>query len=340
MDSLARYAYGRIEDLNAMPTAIAGLLSTPIPEKLWHYTSIEAFQKIVLSKRVYATDPRYLNDREEFIHARKIVGQILEESPDLDASGFLYKQFLSKAALLGFDSGPLADVQVFIACFSAAEDQLGQWRGYSHGSCGVSLGFDLSSFRPPPDSDTLVCFAPCVYDPAEKRELLLDALHHVKDEIAGYRERIFKLACEKDPHNASAPDKEDVVKAFLDANSHLRAPVSDLAVAATKTRVACLRMAALLKNSAFEEENEWRLVLPTLLTQQEAMKNPPQYRVGKTALIPYIAHPFSADIPFPLADVILGPGSDDNSVFAAERFLKSQNLNIKPRLSAVPYRAS
>jgi hypothetical protein len=46
----------------------------------------------------------------------------------------LDKDFLSKGVLLGFDSGPLAEVQVFVTCFSAAEDQLSQWRGYSHGS--------------------------------------------------------------------------------------------------------------------------------------------------------------------------------------------------------------
>jgi hypothetical protein len=61
---------------------------------------------------------------------------------------------------------------------------------------------------------------------------------------------------------------------------------------------------------------------------------------AQAVLTPYIAHPFSASIPFPRVDVILGPGSDDNAVFAAERFLKSQNLNIKPRVSAMPYRAS
>jgi hypothetical protein len=220
-----------------MSSPVADLLSAPIPEKLWHYTSIEVFQKIVLSKRVYATDVRYLNDREEFIHARKIVGGILKESPELDASGFLYKDFLSKAVLLGFDSGPLAEVQIFVTCFSAAEDQLSQWRGYSHGSGGVSLGFDLRCFRPPADSDTLVCFAPCVYDPAQKKALLLDALHHVKDEIVGYRERIFKLACEQDSRNVTAPDKKDVVMAFLHANPRFKAPHADLEGAANRTRV-------------------------------------------------------------------------------------------------------
>jgi hypothetical protein len=322
-----------------MSSPIAELLNTPIPKKLWHYTSILGFREIVSNKSIFATDVRFLNDREEFIHARKIVSEVLAQTPELDEGGFLNKEFLAKAVMLGFDSGPLANTQVFVACFSAAEDQLGQWRGYSQASSGVSLGFDLRAFRPPANSDTLVSFAPCVYDTTKKEKLLLDALHHVKDEIAGYRERMFRLACELDPHKRTSSNRETVVKEFLDAHPELRAPVEEFQVAVVKTRVDCMRIAALLKNSAFEEENEWRLVLPTLLKPQTPMKNPPQFRVAKTTLVPYIAHPFSA-VPLPLVDVILGPGSDENALFAAQRFLKSQGLEIEPRLSKVPYRAS
>ena len=70
-----------------------------------------------------------------------------------------------------------------------------------------------------------------------------------------------------------------------------------------------------------------------------------RFRVEKTTLVPYVAHPFSWDDTvaaesLPLVDIILGPGSDENSVFAAQKFLNSQGLRLKPRLSKVPYRAS
>ena len=86
-------------------------------------------------------------------------------------------------------------------------------------------------------------------------------------------------------------------------------------------------------------KNEWRLVLPILLDQTTPLKNPPKFRVGKTTLIPYIAHPFAAAT-LPIVDVILGPGSDENSIFAAQRFLKSHDINLTPRLSKVPYRSA
>jgi hypothetical protein len=323
-----------------MSNSIDELLSRPIPQKLWHYTSIQGFQGIVASKSIWATDLRFLNDSEEFIHTRNIANKIIAATPELDGNGFQNKAILEKAVTLAFDSGPLANSQVFVASFSAAEDQLGQWRAYSHGSAGVSLAFDLKAFRPPTDVSTLVSFAPCVYDPVKKEELVLQALHHFKEEVGGYREKTFKAACDLNPEKLTSKDKERVVMEFLEANPTQKAPIENLRAAVLKTRIDCLRIAALLKHSSFEEETEWRLVLPTLLDRTTPMNNPPRFRVEKTTLVPYIAHPFSGAGPLPLVDIILGPGSDENSVFAAERFLKSQELNLKPRLSKVPYRAS
>ena len=239
---------------------------------------------------------------------------------------------------LAFDSGPLARMQVFVICFSASADQLGQWRGYSYGSSGVSLAFDLRTIRPPSDSGSGVSFAPCIYDSTLKKELLLNALYPFKEEVSGYWRRAFKTACDEDPQNRTK-DKAKVVREFLEANPSQKAKFEDLATAVTKTRWDCLRIAALLKNSSFQEENEWRLVLP-LLNRPGPLSNPPHFRVGKTTLIPYVAHPFSTDTPWPIVDAILGPGSDDNSIFAARSFLKFHGYNLEPRFSTVPYRSS
>jgi len=322
-----------------MPNPIDELLNRPIPKKLWHYTSIQGFHGIVTSKQMFATDLRFLNDREEFVHARNLANQMVAASSEFDDDGFPNRKFLANAVTLAFESGPLTDMQVFVASFSASEDQLGQWRGYSHGSSGVSLAFDLGSFRPPAGSDTLVSFAPCVYEPHKKEELLMYALHHFMDEISWYRKRVYKAATALNEASLKSKDKEKIVQDFLEANPLKKEPDKDFRAAVLKMRIDCLRIAALLKHSAFEEENEWRLVLPVMLERPAPMSNPPQFRIGKTALIPYIAHPFSAKVPFPLVDIILGPGSDDNSVFAAQRFLQLKSLNLTPRLSKVPYRA-
>jgi hypothetical protein len=321
-----------------MSTIIDDLRNTPIPPKLWHYTSIQAFQAIVTSKSIWATDLRFLNDRQEFLHTRSIAEEIVATAPDLDENGFPNKSYLEKGTELVFKLEALRRAQVFVASFSEAEDQLGQWRGYSQGSSGVSLAFELSSFRPPPKIETAVSFAPCVYDAEVKNQLVMDALHHFRDEVGGYRQRVYKDALKRNPEKGALANKEKVVLDYLEANPSEKDPSSKLNAAVTKTGYDFLRISSLLKHSSFKEENEWRLVLPTLIDDTKTANNPPQFRVGRTSLVPYIAYAFKS-VPLPLVDVILGPGSDENSLFAAQRFLTSQGIGLKPRLSSVPYRA-
>ncbi len=137
-----------------MPDFLTEVLNRPIPKKLWHYTSVQGFQGIVTSKGIFATDVRFLNDRTEFIHAREVASQVVAETDEYGANFFPAKEYSKKAVDSAFSTGPLsADrLQVFVASFSEAEDQLSQWRGYSQGSSGVSIAFDLTTLRRMPRS--------------------------------------------------------------------------------------------------------------------------------------------------------------------------------------------
>jgi hypothetical protein len=161
-----------------MALSLSDVLNRAIPSKLWHYSSVQGFQGIVASKAIFATDVRFLNDRTEFIHAREIAAQVIAETGEYGANHFPAREYSRKAVDLAFDSGNLSPdrLQVFVASFSEAEDQLSQWRGYSQGSSGVSLSFNLTTLRPPAHIDTLVTFAPCIYKPEEKKAILRGAL--------------------------------------------------------------------------------------------------------------------------------------------------------------------
>jgi hypothetical protein len=161
-------------------------LNSPIPEKLWHYTSIQGFCGITSSKNIFATDIRFLNDSSEFIHARSITEQVIDEAPEKDENGWPLQKNLRQIISLIFEQGALSpdSLEIYTASFSAAEDQLGQWRGYSRGSSGMSLGLDLRSLRPSPGVKTLVTFAPCVYKDKEKKELLAYALYKFAHDLS------------------------------------------------------------------------------------------------------------------------------------------------------------
>jgi hypothetical protein len=85
-----------------MSNPIDELLNRPIPEKLWHYTSIQGFQAIVASKSMWATDLRFLNDREEFIHTRNIANKIVAAAPELDANGFLNRKLRDRQNVFSY----------------------------------------------------------------------------------------------------------------------------------------------------------------------------------------------------------------------------------------------
>ncbi|HWW16038.1 MAG TPA: DUF2971 domain-containing protein [Candidatus Dormibacteraeota bacterium] len=317
---------------------IDALLNREIPEKLWHYTSVRGFHGIVTSKAVFATDTRFLNDRKEFIHAREIACEVVADTPELGSHLFPARVYLGKAVDLAFNTGQLDPnrLQVFVASFSAAEDQLSQWRGYSQGSSGVSLAFRLGSFRPSAEADTLVCFAPCVYDLKDKKALVRHALNHFVKVGQGYWDATTE-AFYNGPRPA-AYDPASVMK-IIEQMPETAKFNERLGTAIVKMQADLLRIAALLKDESFHEEQEWRLVLPVSAGKGN-LQNPRRFRPENIALVPYIAYPFptdSAGAP-PLVDVILGPGSHPNATQAVLAFLESERIRVLPRESKVPYR--
>lgn len=270
-----------------MGNLVTEQLAKPIPEKLWHYTSLEAFHGIVSNNRMWATDVRYLNDRDELLHARSIADELIEAAPELDDEGYPIKEWLSLARRLAETKG----LQIFVICFTELEDDLSQWRAYSHASSGVSAAFDLRSVRPDPVLNSLVAFAPCIYPPEAKAAMMEAALRHFIDEVRNFYKRVYELACQGNPANRQSRDKREVVKRFLDANPGEKRTLEQYLSAVVWTRIHYLHVAALSKNFSFHGEREWRLVLPKFEEPTEPAVNPPQFRAGKTTLIPYIAHP-------------------------------------------------
>jgi hypothetical protein len=321
---------------------ITALLNTPIPEKLWHYSSISGFQGIIESKSVFATDLQFLNDRREFIYTRKIAEDVAASMPEQGPLGFPKREFAMNAVNLTFETKflDLKGIQIFVACFSHEEDQLSQWRGYSHGTSGVSLAFNLAELHPPAAIGTFVVFAPCEYDPSLQRELVESALKHSFDSMENRWNTVVKATAVKIA-GASASQRAALEQEAALAASQDSEFAFELQKATNKTRMELLKIAALLKDPTFREEKEWRLVLP-VLKEKTDLQNPRWFRPGRTTLIPYIKYSLlrKSDNKLPLVDLILGPGSDSNAGEAARSFLRDQHLDVTPRESKVPYRPS
>jgi len=87
--------------------AVNAHISKPIPSTLWHYTSYAGFQGIISSKKIWTTEYRFLNDREEFRHAKNLAQKLVEEEPEVVGVAFRAREELRKAVGIAFNTGHL-----------------------------------------------------------------------------------------------------------------------------------------------------------------------------------------------------------------------------------------
>lgn len=336
--------------MNLGDDPLHGWLNQPIPEKLWHYTSVRGFQGIVESGNIFATDVRFLNDSAEFIHARKVANDLVEKTPEFGDLQFPLRDSLKWVVNAAFESDFLNPnrAQIFVASFSDSRDNLSQWRGYSHGTSGVSIAFDLRMLRPPIEYGSAITFAPCIYNDDEKRDLIQRSLQHfVKESQTKWTDTI----------GASLPAlfKQDETlssQSMKLANAGFESPefLERLRSGLVRAIGDIHRLSGLLKHHAFHHEREWRLVLPISPNKDKTnLIHPIRFRSTTASIIPYIEFPLgmfwisqgpgAPPTPvIPVNDVLLGPGASDDAANAALALLESKSIKIVPGRSDVPYR--
>lgn len=217
------------------------------PPILHHYTSGTGLLGIFDSDSVWATLIHSLNDSNEFGHAIQ------------QAQSFLFaKRHKSEDATLNeLGSGlaesldRIAQLNVYVACFSGMEDSLSQWRGYCPPAFGYSLGLfgeELNRIAQPQGFQ----LHKCIYDHDEQRRIVEKwAMHTLQDLRA-------TLPTGVNPTVHASNNSHKYFEAFSS-------------------------FAPLLKNRAFKDEYEWRLVgiVPS---------NDPRVKLrpGRSMLVPYV----------------------------------------------------
>ncbi|WP_157071248.1 DUF2971 domain-containing protein, partial [Alicyclobacillus acidiphilus] len=152
-------------------------------EMLYHYTNLDGFKGIIEGKSFWASDIRFLNDSTEFIHGRDLclecVESLCRDNPGSDGLTFLegLRDLLTASPLLwgDIDDSPY---YIFVVSFCEDGDLLSQWRGYSRGQQGVSLGFKVRDLVSVSTQYTNNYFIPSkvIYDDNVKRKIIYDIL--------------------------------------------------------------------------------------------------------------------------------------------------------------------
>ena len=108
-------------------------------QMLYHYTSVKGFllmmEKISENKcYIFPGNCRYQNDENELSEGKKLIEEYIEVNiNNIDQSTIS----LIKDSLNCFSN------DVYVTCFSSADDMLEQWKYYGK-DCGLAIGFDFN----------------------------------------------------------------------------------------------------------------------------------------------------------------------------------------------------
>ncbi|RJX35401.1 MAG: DUF2971 domain-containing protein [Desulfarculus sp.] len=275
------------------------ILSRQPPATLYHYTTQVGLLGIIKTKEIWATHTQYMNDRREYLHAVDLVRQEIESRVETVTDD-------NAKAALNEMHGCLEGNEIINVCvcsFSEVRDSLSQWRAYGDRASGFAIGFSGQFIADRVRGSQDFKLVQCLYSLEEQKTLIKALVEKVLQENLGRSD-------------VSAQD-ELPPGGNLTAYLHKYAPI--------------------LKNAAFSEEKEWRIISRPLSCKSANF----DYREGNSMLIPYYKLILAdKSTPLELHEIVVGPTPNYiQSVDSVTGFLVRHGYREIPvSLSSVPYR--
>jgi Protein of unknown function (DUF2971) len=289
--------------------------ASTITAPLYHYTDGRGLKGILESGRVWFTDYRHLNDPSELTHGIDMahdVARLLGTGADGRV-----RQFLKHFADLTRHDNFSGTLEFFIASFSRARDDLGQWRAYADNGRGFAIGFAPRLFR--------------IVEPIRDRlPEFVGPVRYKIDEVcarpAAALEQAVAIFLETVNANANLTQDKAIDIPFMD--KFVREIIAQPLI------WHCLTS----KHLAYEHEQEVRLLL---MGMRECLSPHVTTRLRSSELVPYIAHPMPLREPHHIAEIVVGPAAPPDAERTVRTLLASLGLDPKIAVgrSDVPYRS-
>jgi hypothetical protein len=332
-----------------------------LPEDgLFHYTDIRGLHGILQNKELWATHVTYLNDSQEFRLGMNLINQQVKLTYLNDSLEFRLENLINQQVKLApqpESSNPITafsgfvaahgliqnfemlsekvpeEAGPFVACLSAAGDQLSQWRGYGTGG-GYAIHFDANALqqhlrRHAPDVEPVyegVYALPLLtrelakviyYAKEPDRPVEIEAIPLIDEGITvlarkfqAYLDELYQNMLARKLPMPEHPDRE--MQALLGPGM-----------------VDLLNLAARVKHDGFEEENEYRIV---------TLCPPDFFWPSDIGLIPRVKIDFP---PSCVRGVRIGPGQHmatrESSVLAYLHKHKDRYSHVEVSRSEIPF---
>lgn len=305
----------------ALINEMEGILLRPVePDKmskpLFHYTDASGFKGIIESGNLWATHFEFLNDRQDLRQGEDIVAEeatkLIGEFPEGTPRRSLFEKYIRHHPQMRLSE----QINVCVASLSEEGDLLSQWRAYGSDGSGFVIGFRTLPvpYEKHGNAQAGLTLYRCEYDPLVFRTRA--------------RAKLLEMAEAFDGFLNAQPDSKILFDVILES-------------AVTFCFIHFAMEIPRLKNQAFSEEKEWRLVvIPGVNHEKEIMK----FKAVQNGLKPYVeVGVLGADNRIDFDSVVIGPGQE------AERSLRSATLFLKhhgygsPNLlrhSLAPYRGT
>jgi hypothetical protein len=286
------------------------------PESLYHYTDVGGLKGIVETHSIWATHARCLNDPTEVQHTQRLLTDAIAS---VKATSKLGDRLLKECARY---LGPEM-VDYYVASFSEKGDLLSQWRGYADEGRGYVLAFStmpMINRQIQIRGGTQAVLRKVVYDRGKQDAFIDSVLQSTIDLL--------------ETHADELPAKGG--------------PDLELGYAQKFVQELAWECYPVYKRGCFEEECEWRLVLPRwqILDYHRIESDPwVRWRTRGSLLVPYCELRMPEQIDeekkpqLPLTQVGLGPlltgGAERESI---RLFLAAHGYPQELSVSGIPLR--
>lgn len=274
------------------------------PRILYHYTSQVGLIGILRKREIWASKIHYLNDSKEFSLALDLARHALKTRASRESS----QREINRLEVLLDEIDSIRAVNICVCSFSEVGDSLSQWRGYTGGGAGFSLGFStqwLLHFA----SNAGFSLYPCVYNP-EHQEFLINELI-TQTLVTNFNMTPGYLHPNQPRTFVVLPMRGDFAQRLT-------------------------QLAPLIKDASFLDEKEWRLISNPISSLRL------DHRPGESMITPFFRLVIGNEKEFDcLEEIVVGPtphpelskGSVESVWYSAQ---VSKHPNIK--VSAVPFR--
>jgi hypothetical protein len=280
---------------------------------LYHYTDARGLRGIFESEQIWFTDYRHLNDPSELLHgirAAQDIARRLKSGADGPVQLFL-DCFIDMFRRENFDN----TLEFYVASFSRARNDLGQWRAYADNGQGFAIGFAPKLFETVENLPT-----------DKPPEFVGPVKYTLEDVDALYASPILEAT--------QLFLSEAVAGADLIKDKTIGIPLMQEMV--RELMVTLIWRSLTTKHPAYQHEQEARLVVvgpPARLLPYV------KTRLRGSEIVPYIPQPWAAREQGNVAEIIVGPAGPPDAERTLRKFLGTLSMDFDNiRRSDIPYR--